>query len=198
MYEKILFPFWLFPKLNSAVRFSHTLHLSRLKNPFPSCSCLIHCVLQHLEVLVAILWACSSLSKSMSLLYWRSPGWTKHSRWGLLSVKQMNSNSLFSCWLCYCSHTQYEISCQYCRRAPHTQLVFHQDFRSFCQSCHLANNFCMRWSCSRYRTLHFCFGISWDFCYSSQLVKSCHKSLSEWQSCPSRHQPIRSCLSLHK
>lgn len=39
----------IFPKLNSAVRFSHNLILSRLKNPFLSFSSLIHHVLQHLN-----------------------------------------------------------------------------------------------------------------------------------------------------
>lgn len=67
VYKKILFPFCLLPKLNSAVRFSHTLHFSSLNNPFPSSSCLIQCVLQHLEVILAILWDFSSLSMSTSL-----------------------------------------------------------------------------------------------------------------------------------
>lgn len=93
VYEKLLFPLWLFPKLNSTFRFSHTLNLSSLKNPFHSSSCLIQCVLQHLEVLVAIPQVCSSLSMSVSLLCWSTLHWRKHSRWGLLRVKQMSSLS---------------------------------------------------------------------------------------------------------
>lgn len=195
VYEKILFPFWFFPKLNSAVRFTHSFHLSSLKNPFPSSSCLTHCVLQHLEVLLAILWAYSRLS--VSLLWWRTLGWTKHSRWGLLSIKQMSSLSLFSCWLCSWLWTPYKASFQYCRGAPYTQPAFHQDFESFCQSCDLANNFCVEWSWFRCKTLHFCFGISWDFCYSSSLlnpaIKVCLNGSPAFQDI-SPWYPVKSAL----
>lgn len=135
----------IFPKLKSTVRFSYSFFLSGLKNPFSSFSSLIYHVLQHLNH-----FSDPSLdlfqSVNVSILFVLENPMVNTAFQMRPPESQVDELTLFNSLpaASVLAHApQYEVSLRCCESSPLTQFVFHQDLRSFGQSCHLANMFCI-------------------------------------------------------